>query len=133
MGALSDRYGRKPYIIFSLFGSFTGILFPPKFHFFLGPIFQALSPNVIVFFIARGYTGLLGGSQTVCQAYIGDIVPPEQRSTYLAYTMALVGTSYVIGPLLGGFLSSVSLVLPLYVPMVPQSPLVMSVVPSLSL
>lgn len=88
---------------------------------------------MIVFFIARGYTGLLGGSQTVCQAYIGDIVPPEQRSTYLAYTMALVGTSYVIGPLLGGFLSSVSLVLPLYVLMVPRSPLVMSVVPSLSL
>ncbi|KAK8797099.1 hypothetical protein WA158_004309 [Blastocystis sp. Blastoise] len=103
LGALSDKFGRRPYLILSLFGSWTG------------PLLQALSPNLALFIVTRAYTGLLGGSQTIGQAYIADIIPADERSKYLGHTTALVATSFVIGPFLGGLLSAVNMRFPYYV------------------
>ncbi|KAK8797100.1 hypothetical protein WA158_004310 [Blastocystis sp. Blastoise] len=102
MGSLSDKGGRKPYFVLSLIGSF------------LGPLFQAFSPNLPLFIVSRAFTGILGGSQTIGQAYIADSIAPEERSKYLTQSTAIVAVSFVIGPLLGGVLTAISLRFPYY-------------------
>lgn len=112
MGSLSDKFGRKLFIIIALFGFWTGTaLFKLLF---LGLLFQSFVPTIWLFIIARGYTGLLAGSSTVGQAYIADVVPLEKRANYLSQVGAILSLAYVIGPAFGGLLAEISLQTPLY-------------------
>ncbi|KNB43926.1 MFS transporter [Blastocystis sp. subtype 4] len=113
MGPLSDVYGRKPFILLSLFGSC------------FGSIFQGMSRDVISLIIWRSFTGLFSGSLILVQAYcsscslifsvIADIIPAEQRNTYLTRLEGCISAAYIIGPAVGGVLAQVNYHFPMYV------------------
>src|SRR5688572_14280524 len=68
LGALSDRWGRRPVLIFSLIG--TAVSF----------VMLALAQNLAMLFAARVIDGLSGGNITTARAYIADITGPEDRA-----------------------------------------------------
>jgi MFS family permease len=96
VGKISDRFGRKTIFLISAFGSFLtslACIFITTFTQFL--VFSALS-------------GFFSGTIGTAYAYIGDIVHEEKkRSKYIAWVTATISCCLVLGPLLGGILSSV--------------------------
>ncbi len=100
MGNLSDRFGRRPILLFSLFG--LAIEF----------IAMAIAPNLLWLFIARAMSGLSGASNASAQSAIADIASPEQRTRLFGLIGAAFGIGFVIGPAIGGLLGSFGLRLP---------------------
>ncbi|MAS32492.1 MAG: hypothetical protein CL610_00710 [Anaerolineaceae bacterium] len=94
IGRLSDIYGRLPVLIISQIG--TVISF----------VLIAIAPNMAWLFFARILDGITGGNIIVAQAYVTDITPPKQRTQALGYIFAGFGTGFIIGPAVGGILSS---------------------------
>lgn len=92
-GALSDRFGRKPVLLFSLLGT--------------GGSYMALTlaPNLPWIFAAQILNGLTGASVAVVFAYIADISSAEARAKNFGLIGATVAVGWVIGPALGGLLS----------------------------
>lgn len=93
LGRLSDRYGRKPILLFSVLGSFISL------------VTLGLSNTIALIFISRLTDGLTGGNITVAQSYISDITTPENRAKGLGIIGAAFGLGFIIGPALGGILS----------------------------
>ncbi len=102
LGALSDRFGRRPVLLVAIFGS--GIDY----------IAMALSPALWFLFLTRGINGLTGASMTVCNAYIADITTPEKRAGAFGLMGAAFGIGFVLGPLAGGVLGAIDIHLPFY-------------------
>ena len=102
LGALSDRYGRRPILLISIFGSGLAYL---AFGF---------ATALWVFFAARIEDGLTGGNISTAQAYITDITPPKDRSKTFGLIGAIFGAGFIIGPALGGMLSYISLQAPAF-------------------
>lgn len=94
LGGLSDRYGRRPILLGSLFG------------FGLDYIFLALAPTLGWLFIGRIIAGVMGASFTTAGAYIADISTPEKRGQNFGIIGAAFGLGFIIGPAMGGFLGS---------------------------
>ncbi len=94
LGALSDRFGRRPVLLFSLFG--LGLDY----------IFQAFAPTIFWLFIGRIIAGITGASFTTATAYIADISTPEKRAQNFGMVGAAFGLGFIIGPLIGGFASA---------------------------
>lgn len=92
LGALSDKFGRRPLLLTSLIG--LGLDY----------IVIVFAPNLIWLFIARIISGLCGGSVTVANAYIADISTPENRAKNFGMIGAAFGLGFVIGPSIGGLL-----------------------------
>lgn len=92
-GALSDQFGRKPVLLFSLLG--TGLSY-------LG---LTLAPSLPWIFTAQILNGLTGASLAVVSAYIADISRPENRAQYFGLIGTTIALGWVIGPALGGLLS----------------------------
>lgn len=92
IGNLSDKYGRRPVLLFSLFG------------FGIDYIFLSLAPSIWWLFIGRLIAGLFGASFTTATAYIADISTPENRSKNFGMIGAAFGLGFIIGPGLGGLL-----------------------------
>ncbi len=103
LGALSDRYGRRPILLICLIGSAVGYLL-------LG-----IGGALWVLFLGRIIDGLTGANSSVIMAYVADITPPEQRSKYYGWIGALEGVGIIIGPTIGGLLAKFGLSVPLYV------------------
>ena len=93
IGSLSDKYGRRPILLFSLFG--LGIDY----------IFMAFSPTLILLFIGRIVAGIAGASFTTATAYIADISTPEKRAQNFGMVGAAFGLGFIIGPVMGGLFS----------------------------
>jgi DHA1 family tetracycline resistance protein-like MFS transporter len=93
LGRLSDRFGRRPFLIVSILGGAVSF-------FILG-----LATNLITLFIARLVAGLTAGNISVAQAYITDVTDTKNRSRGLGLIGAAFGLGFVIGPALGGLLS----------------------------
>lgn len=102
LGALSDRFGRRPLLLVSMFGSG------------LDYFAMALSPNLAFLFITRALNGISGASMTVCSAYVADVTPPEKRAGAFGIIGAAFGIGFVVGPVLGGVLGSIDIHLPFY-------------------
>jgi DHA1 family tetracycline resistance protein-like MFS transporter len=102
LGALSDRFGRRPVLLVSLFGSG------------LDYVAMALVPSVPWLFVTRALNGLSGASITACSAYIADVTPPEKRAAGFGLVGAAFGLGFVLGPLLGGMLGEYDTRLPFY-------------------
>jgi DHA1 family tetracycline resistance protein-like MFS transporter len=103
LGALSDRFGRRPLLLWSLFG--LGL------HFLL----LAIAPSLPLMLLARIVGGTAGASFSVANAYTSDVTPPEQRAKSFGLVGAAFGLGFIFGPVLGGLLGSVDLHLPFYV------------------
>jgi Arabinose efflux permease len=92
-GKLSDRYGRRPILIFCLLGEgFSYIMF-------------AYARNLELLFLARVFAGFFGASLSTASAYISDITPPNERSKGMALIGAAFGLGFVFGPAIGGALA----------------------------
>ncbi|MET0242697.1 MAG: TCR/Tet family MFS transporter [Flavitalea sp.] len=92
LGNLSDRYGRRPILLFSLLG------------FGLDYVFVAFAPTIWWLFVGRVIAGVTGASFTTATAYIADISPPEKRAQNFGMVGAAFGLGFIIGPVLGGVL-----------------------------
>ncbi|MEI7657556.1 MAG: TCR/Tet family MFS transporter [Phycisphaerae bacterium] len=103
LGALSDRFGRRPVLLVALLGSG------------LDYVAMALAPTVPVLFVTRAVNGLSGASITVASAYIADVTTPEKRAAGYGMMGAAFGLGFILGPLLGGILGDIDLRLPFYV------------------
>ena len=95
LGRISDRYGRRPVLLLSIFGTFLSLLL-------LG-----LANTLLVLFISRILDGLTGGNISVAQAYITDVTDESNRAKGLGLIGAAFGLGFIIGPAMGGVLSSV--------------------------
>jgi multidrug resistance protein len=92
LGRLSDRYGRRPVLIFSQAGTALSFLI-------LG-----LSHDFSVMLLARLLDGASGGNILVAQAYVADVTAPEHRARGMGLIGMAFGLGFVLGPLLGGLL-----------------------------
>lgn len=102
LGALSDKYGRRPLLLVCLLGSAIGY------------VVFGIGGALWVLFAGRIIEGITGGSIGTIFAYFADIIPPEQRTKYFGWVSAVVGVGTVIGPTLGGLLAKFGYSVPLY-------------------
>jgi len=102
LGALSDKYGRRPLLLLCLLGSAIG-------YFVFG-----IGGALWVLFVGRIIEGVTGGSISTIFAYFADIIPPEQRTKYFGWVSAVVGVGTIIGPTLGGLLAKFNYSAPMY-------------------
>jgi DHA1 family tetracycline resistance protein-like MFS transporter len=102
LGALSDRFGRRPLLLWSLLGLGA--------HFLL----LALSPSLALMFLARIVGGTAGASFTVANAYASDVSSPERRAASFGLIGAAFGLGFIFGPMVGGLLGEADLRLPFY-------------------
>jgi len=102
LGALSDRFGRRPILLWSLLG--LGL------HFLL----LGLAPSLALMLLARIIGGTAGASFSVANAYASDVTPPERRAKSFGLIGAAFGVGFIVGPMLGGLLGSIDLHLPFF-------------------
>ncbi len=103
LGALSDRFGRRPVLLFALTGMGLDYLL------------LAFAPNLSWLFVGRVLAGITGASLTVANAYIADVSPPEQRAKNFGLLGATFGVGFILGPALGGLLGEYGLRVPFLV------------------
>ncbi|MEC5158228.1 TCR/Tet family MFS transporter [Chryseobacterium sp. MP_3.2] len=92
LGGLSDRFGRRPIILFSLLGF--------SINFFI----QAIAPTIFWLFVGRLFSGVTGASITTASAYIADVSTDEDRAKNFGMIGAAFGVGFIIGPVIGGIL-----------------------------
>jgi len=102
LGVLSDRFGRRPVLIFSLVG--TAVSF----------IMLALAQSLSVLFAARIIDGLSGGNITIARAYIADVTEPAERAKAYGFLGAAFGLGFIVGPGLAGVFSHISYTAPIW-------------------
>lgn len=102
VGALSDKFGRRPILLISLLG------------FGLDYIFTAFAPTFAFLFIGRLIAGMTGASITTAMAYIADISTPEKRAQNFGLIGVAFGLGFIIGPFLGGMVSGWGLRAPFF-------------------
>jgi DHA1 family tetracycline resistance protein-like MFS transporter len=103
LGALSDKLGRRPVLLFSMVGMFFNFLA------------TAWAPTLPLLFIGRVVGGMSSASMSVANAYASDISTPENRAKSFGMIGAAFGMGFICGPMLGGVLGEINLHLPFYV------------------
>ncbi|TFH59968.1 MAG: MFS transporter, partial [Gemmatimonadales bacterium] len=102
MVRLSDRFGRKPLLLFSIGGTFLSLIL-------LGAAW-----TLPILFLSRILDGLTGGNITVAQSYSADVTDEEDRARGMGLIGAAFGLGFILGPLFGGILSRWGLSVPAY-------------------
>ena len=102
LGDLSDRWGRRPVLIFSLLGTVVSF------------VMLALAHSLAMLFAARIVDGLSGGNITTARAYIADITAEEDRARAFGILGAAFGLGFIVGPGLGGLFSHISYTAPIW-------------------
>ena len=103
LGALSDKLGRRPVMLYSMAGMFLNFLA------------TAWAPNLAALFIGRFIGGMSSASMSVASAYASDVSTPENRAKSFGLIGAAFGMGFICGPMLGGILGDISINLPFYV------------------
>ena len=102
LGDLSDRYGRRPVLIFSLAGTVVSF------------VMLALAHSIAMLFVARIVDGLSGGNISTARAYVADITEPKDRARAYGILGAAFGLGFIFGPALSGLLARVSYTAPIW-------------------
>src|SRR4051794_26029191 len=102
LGALSDRFGRRPVVLLSNFGLAADY------------VLMALAPSLVWLFVGRVISGITSASISTAFAYIADITPPERRAAVFGRIGAAFGAGFVLGPALGGLLGDIDPRLPFW-------------------
>lgn len=102
IGNLSDKFGRRPIILISLFA------------FSMDYLLLAFAPTITWIFIGRIIAGVSGASITTASAYIADVSTPENRAKNFGMIGAAFGLGFIIGPVLGGVLGQYGSRVPFY-------------------
>lgn len=102
MGALSDRFGRRPVVLLSNFG--LGCDY----------VLMALAPTLSWLFVGRVISGITAASIPTANAYIADVTPEEQRAAKFGMLGAAFGLGFIVGPAIGGFLGGYGLRYPFW-------------------
>jgi DHA1 family tetracycline resistance protein-like MFS transporter len=102
MGALSDRFGRRPVVLLSNFG--LGCDY----------VLMALAPTLSWLFVGRVISGITAASIPTANAYIADVTPQHQRAAKFGMLGAAFGLGFIVGPALGGFLGGYGLRYPFW-------------------
>ena len=102
LGDLSDRYGRRPILIFSLAGTVVSF------------VMLALAHSVAMLFAARIVDGLSGGNISTARAYVADITEPKDRARAYGLIGAAFGLGFILGPALSGVLAGISYTAPIW-------------------
>jgi DHA1 family tetracycline resistance protein-like MFS transporter len=102
LGMLSDRFGRRPVLLVSIFGLFVDFLF------------MAFSPSLGWLYVGRILNGMTAASFSTANAYVADITPPERRARNFGILGSAFGFGFMIGPTIGGFLGEFGLRVPFY-------------------
>jgi DHA1 family tetracycline resistance protein-like MFS transporter len=97
LGALSDRFGRRPVMLIGMTG--LGLDF----------LLQAFSPSLGWLFVARTIGGATAANFSVANAYIADVTAPEDRAREMGKIGAAFGIGFIVGPVLGGLLADFGL------------------------
>lgn len=92
LGALSDRFGRRPVLLISLAGAAADYLL------------MAFAPTLAWLYLGRLLAGITGANMAVATAYVTDITPAGQRARRFGLVGAVFGVGFIVGPLLGGSL-----------------------------
>jgi DHA1 family tetracycline resistance protein-like MFS transporter len=103
LGALSDRFGRRPVVLLSNLG--LGLDY----------VLMALAPNLSWLFVGRVISGMTAASVSTAFAYIADVTPPEKRAGSFGLIGTAFGLGFILGPAAGGLLGGVDLRLPFWV------------------
>ena len=102
LGDWSDRYGRRPILIFSLLGTVASF------------VLLALARSITMLFIARIVDGLSGGNISTARAYVADITEPKDRARAYGLIGMAFGLGFIFGPALSGVLVKVSITAPIW-------------------
>src|SRR5437764_3900444 len=102
LGDLSDRYGRRPVLVFSLAG--TVISF----------VMLAVAHSIALLFAARIVDGLSGGNISTARAYVADVTEPKDRARAYGLIGAAFGLGFILGPALSGVLAKISYTAPIW-------------------
>jgi DHA1 family tetracycline resistance protein-like MFS transporter len=102
LGDLSDRWGRRPVLIFSLLGTVVSF------------VMLALAGSLSMLFAARIVDGLSGGNITTARAYIADITTEENRAKAFGLLGAAFGLGFIVGPGLGAAFSQINYTAPIW-------------------
>ncbi len=103
LGALSDRFGRRPILLVALFG--LGVDY----------LIQGFAPSIGWLFVGRIFAGIMGASYTTANAYVADVSTPENRARNYGLMGVMFGVGFIFGPALGGVLGGIHLRLPFFV------------------
>lgn len=102
LGDLSDRYGRRPVLVFSLAGTVVSF------------VMLALAHSLVMLFAARIVDGLSGGNISTARAYVADITAPKDRARAYGLIGAAFGLGFIFGPALSGILAKISYTAPIW-------------------
>lgn len=103
LGALSDRFGRRPVLLLSIFG--LGLDY----------LLMAVAPTLTWLFVGRVLSGMTAAGFATATAYIADVTPPERRAGAFGLVGAAWGFGFIVGPALGGILGATDPRLPFFV------------------
>jgi DHA1 family tetracycline resistance protein-like MFS transporter len=102
LGALGDRFGRRPVVLLSNLGLAIDY------------VVMALAPNVGVLFLGRLIAGVTASSFSTASAYVADVTPPERRAARFGMLGVAFSIGFIVGPAIGGLLGNVDLRAPFW-------------------
>src|SRR5262252_7723641 len=102
LGDLSDRWGRRPVLVFSLIGTVVSF------------VMLALAQSIAILFLARIVDGLSGGNISTARAYVADVTEPKDRARAYGLIGAAFGLGFILGPALSAVLSTISYTAPIW-------------------
>jgi MFS transporter, DHA1 family, tetracycline resistance protein len=102
VGMLSDRFGRRPVLLLSIFG--LGVDY----------LFMALAPTLHWLFVGRVINGITSASFSTANAYVADVTPAQERAKAFGLLGAAFGIGFLVGPAIGGALGNINLRLPFW-------------------
>eukprot|EP01129_Flabellula_baltica_P014451 TRINITY_DN6913_c0_g1_i1.p1 TRINITY_DN6913_c0_g1~~TRINITY_DN6913_c0_g1_i1.p1 ORF type:complete len:391 (+),score=42.56 TRINITY_DN6913_c0_g1_i1:107-1279(+) len=92
IGSISDNYGRKPVLLFCIFGTFVSF------------VMFGMAETYFMLVLSRVLDGAIGGNISLAKSYVTDVTTKENRSKGLGIIGASFGIGFIFGPAMGGIL-----------------------------